>query len=60
MFLLLAILTSVSSCKTAKKIQAAVAKKDTVSVHITNPSTDDSILVIKNALAEVHSKEKDF
>lgn len=51
---------SISSCRTAKKIQAAVAKKDTVSVHITNTSAEDSILVIKNALADVHSKENDF
>jgi hypothetical protein len=50
----------VSSCKTAKKIQSDVAKKDTVSVVIANPSAEDSILVIKNALAKVHSKDNDF
>jgi hypothetical protein len=58
-FSLLAVL-SISSCKTAKKIQTAVAKKDTVTVNIANPSADDSILVIKKALADVHSSEKDF
>jgi len=58
-FSLLAIL-SASSCKTAKKIQTAVAKKDTVTVNIANPSAEDSILVIKKALAEVHKKENDF
>ena len=58
-FSLLAIM-SISSCKTAKKIQADVAKKDTVTVNISNPSAEDSILVIKKALADVHKKENDF
>ena len=58
-FSLLAIL-SASSCKTAKKIQTAVAKKDTVTVNIANPSAEDSILVIKKALADVHKRENDF
>ena len=58
-FMLLAAIT-ISSCRTAKKIQAAVAKKDTVSVNITNASAEDSILVIKHALTNVHSKENDF
>jgi outer membrane lipoprotein-sorting protein len=53
-FTLVAALT-ISSCKTAKKIQASVAKKDTVSVHITN-----SILVVKKALEQVHKTENDF
>ena len=51
----------VSSCKTAKKIQASVAKKDTVSVKITNNTSDrDSILLVKKALATVRSKANDF
>lgn len=58
-FMLLSAIT-ISSCRTAKKIQAAVAKKDTVSVNITNASAADSISVIKRALANVHSKENDF
>ena len=58
-FMLLAAIT-ISSCRSAKKIQAAVAKKDTVSVNITNASAEDSILVIKHALTNVHSKENDF
>ena len=50
-----------SSCKSTKKIQAAVAKKDTVSVKITNTTSDrDSILMVKSALANVHNKENDF
>ena len=59
-FFTLVVAISVSSCRTAKKIQAAVAKKDTVSLSITNSSAEDSILVIKHALADVHSKENDF
>ncbi len=51
---------AVSSCKTAKKIQTAVAKKDTVSLMITNTSAYDSLLVIKKALEDVHKNEMDF
>ena len=47
-------------CKTAKKIQAAVDKKDSTSINITQPVNDDSILVIKNALQAVHDKQIDF
>jgi len=57
--MLLAVL-SVSSCKTVKKIQAAVAKKDTVSVKITNTLNRDSILMVKNAFEDVRSKSNDF
>ncbi len=49
-----------SSCRTAKKIQASVSKKDSVSVLITNSSADDSILMVKNVLSNVHSKQIDF
>ena len=59
-FLILLAAITISSCRTAKKIQAAVAKKDTVSVNITHASAADSLLVIKNAIAHVHSKENDF
>lgn len=58
-FSLLATITA-SSCRTAKKIQASVAKKDSVSVRINNSSTDDSMLMVKNVLTNVHSKEIDF
>lgn len=58
-FSLLATITT-SSCRTAKKIQASVAKKDSVSVRINNSSTDDSMLMVKNVLTNVHSKEIDF
>ena len=52
---------AVSSCRTAKKIQASVAKKDTVSVKITNSTSDrDSILTVKKALANVRAKANDF
>ena len=47
-------------CRTAKKIQASIAKKDTISIKITNSSANDSILVVKNALADVHKKEHVF
>lgn len=52
---------AMSSCRTAKKIQASIAKKDTVSIKITNTSTNnDSIIVVKNVLADVHKKEHVF
>ncbi len=48
------------SCKTAKKIQASIDKKDTASVHIRNPATDDSLQVIKNAMDDIHKKQITF
>lgn len=48
---------SAGSCKTAKKIQASIDKKDSTSVHITNPLKDDSLRVIKNAMNDIHNKE---
>ncbi|MDB5275455.1 MAG: hypothetical protein JWR61_410 [Ferruginibacter sp.] len=59
-FYALIAVVSVSSCKTAKKIQTAVAKKDTVSVIITNTSADDSLKVIRAAMSEVKSHKMDF
>jgi len=47
-------------CKTAKKIQAAVDKKDSTSINITQPVNEDSILLVKNAFEEVNSKKIDF
>jgi Domain of unknown function (DUF4292) len=49
-----------SSCKTAKKIQASIDKKDTTSVHIRNPYKDDSMLVIKNAMDGIHKRQITF
>jgi hypothetical protein len=48
------------SCKTAKKIQASVDKKDSTSVHIKNPYEDDSLRVIQNALLDVHKRKIEF
>ncbi len=47
-------------CKTAKKIQASVDKKDSTSVHIDNPAVDDSLRVIKNAMGDIESKKIQF
>jgi hypothetical protein len=57
-YFILLVAMSISSCKTAKKIQTAVAKKDTVSLMITNTSAHDSLLVIKKALEDVHNKSR--
>ena len=59
-FFVLLFITIASSCRTAKKIQTAVAKKDTVSVTITNFSREDSLKVITNAMAEVRQSKMDF
>jgi hypothetical protein len=59
-FFTLIVVISAGSCKTAKKIQTAVAKKDTVSVVITNTSADDSLKVIRAAMNEVKSHKMDF
>jgi Domain of unknown function (DUF4292) len=57
-FILFVLVTfSVAGCKTAKKIQESVDKKDTTSVHIANPYLDDSLMVIKNVMNEINSKQ---
>ena len=48
------------ACKTAKKIQASIEKKDTTSVHITSSSAEDSIAVIKNEMASLSKKRIEF
>lgn len=54
------IICTISSCKTAKKIQASIDKKDTTSVHITNTSASDSMVIIRNALRDIRNNEKKF
>ncbi|MEJ7589569.1 MAG: DUF4292 domain-containing protein [Ferruginibacter sp.] len=60
LFFFAAVITCAASCKTAKKIQASIDKKDSTSVHIRNPLRDDSTLLIKNAMNEIHKKQLDF
>jgi hypothetical protein len=59
-FFIVIVVIAAGSCKTAKKIQTAVAKKDTVSIVITNTSADDSLKVIRAAMNEVKSHKMDF
>ena len=47
-------------CKSTKKIQAAIVKKDSTTVHITNQSTIDSIKIIKTAMEGVGKKKIQF
>lgn len=49
-----------SSCKTAKKIQASIDKKDTTSVHITNASGVDSLKLIRNEMDSLNQKRISF
>lgn len=49
-----------SSCKSTKKIQAAISKKDTTAVVIKETSNEDSLNIIRNAVANLHKKHTDF
>ncbi len=49
-----------SSCKSTKKIQAAIAKKDSTSVLIKETSNEDSLNIIKTAVDGIHKKHTDF
>ncbi len=49
-----------SSCRSTKKIQAAITKKDTTSVHITNQAAIDSVIAIKNLLNDIHHRIPDY
>lgn len=49
-----------SSCKSTKKIQAAIAKKDTTAVVIKETTNEDSLNIIRNAVSEIHKKHTDF
>jgi Domain of unknown function (DUF4292) len=50
----------IASCKSTKKIQAAIAKKDSTSMFITNQTELDSLAMISNLVTEIHSKQMDF
>ena len=54
------LMLSAGSCKTAKKIQASVDKKDTTSVHIKKPYEDDSLRLIKTAVGDIHKRRIEF
>lgn len=49
-----------NSCRPAKKIQAAIAKKDTTSVVIAHSSVEDSVATIQKALAGIKEKETQY
>ena len=49
-----------TGCKTAKKIQASIEKKDSTSIHITNTSAEDSLMVIKNEMNALKKRQIDF
>ena len=48
------------SCTSTKKIQAAIVKKDSTSIYITNQSAIDSIKIIKTAMEGVNKKKIQF
>lgn len=49
-----------SSCKSTKKIQAAITKKDTTAVVIKETTNEDSLNIIRNAVEGIHKKHTDF
>ncbi len=57
---MLGFIIALSSCKSTKKIQAAITKKDTTSVHITNLSAEDSTAIFKKEIALIQSKKIDI
>lgn len=61
-FLIIAIVLTgfLTNCKSTKKIQAAISKKDSTAVLITNQSELDSLTMINNLVTEIHSKQTDF
>ena len=61
-FLIIAMLFTgfLASCKSTKKIQAAIGKKDSTSVLITNQSELDSLAMINNLITEIYSRQTNF
>jgi hypothetical protein len=59
-FLTMLLCVCLFSCRSAKKIQSAISKKDTVAAVIVNQSNADSILQIKNTMATLKGKYIDF
>lgn len=61
-FLIIAVAFTVfmASCKSTKKIQAAIGKKDSTSVLITNQSELDSLAMINTLITEIHSRQTNF
>ena len=51
---------SLNSCKPAKKIQAAISKKDTMGLVVVHSSAADSIAIIQKAMAGIREKEPHY
>jgi hypothetical protein len=60
LFFAIVIISFLAGCKSTKKIQAAISKKDTTAITITNQSELDSLAMINNLLSEVHSKQLNY
>lgn len=53
-------LSMLVSCKSTKKIQAAIVKKDSTAVNITNQSELDSLAIIRSTLEGIKKNQIDF
>ena len=49
-----------SSCRSTKKLQAAIAKKDTTVIQLTHQMNNDSIQMIRKTMDGIKSKKLDF
>ena len=56
---ILAAIVVLASCRSTKKIQTAITKKDTVATAVTDNKIDSTAL-IKNALARLNENYVDF
>ncbi len=54
------ILMTATSCKSTKKIQAAISKKDTAAMVIAGTSNEDSLNIIRDAVGGIHRQYQDF
>lgn len=59
-FIFIILLATASSCKSTKKIQAAINKKDSTSVKITNQAELDSLAMIRTVLSDIKARHIDF
>lgn len=53
-------LSMLVSCKSTKKIQAAIVKKDSTAVNITNQSELDSLAILKSTLDDIKKNQINF
>ena len=56
----MAIIVLFASCKSTKKIQAAISKNDTNAIVIKETANEDSLNIIRSAIGEIHKRHNNF